>query len=156
MMTWAIVLLFTAMALCFLELFVVSMGTITILGICTAGASCACAFSISGSLGAVFCGLNIVGMAVSFGVALKLMPYSPLSLRKTIIEDATSVDPELTAGLAGRSGQALTDLRPGGSALIDGRKLDVIAHGGYIDKGTTITVQEAAGSRIVVIASPDN
>jgi membrane-bound serine protease (ClpP class) len=47
-------------------------------------------------------------------------------------------------------GVAETDLRPGGFARIEGKKLDVVAQRGYVEKGAEIEVVEVHGSRIVV------
>lgn len=52
--------------------------------------------------------------------------------------------------LLNKTGKSLTDLGPSGKALIEGKKLDVIAESGYIDQGTPILVVEADGSKTIV------
>ena len=46
--------------------------------------------------------------------------------------------------LVGRSGEAVTDLRPAGRALIDDQLLDVIVVGEPLDRGTAVEVVSAA------------
>jgi membrane-bound serine protease (ClpP class) len=52
--------------------------------------------------------------------------------------------------LVGRTGVALSPLRPSGVALIGEERIDVSADGAFIDKGTKIRVIEVEGPRIVV------
>ena len=52
--------------------------------------------------------------------------------------------------LVGKEGVAESNLHPAGSALVEGRKIDVITNGVYIKKGSRIRVVEASGPRIVV------
>lgn len=54
--------------------------------------------------------------------------------------------------LLGRSGTAETDLRPSGKARLDGRRWDVLAESGLIEKGAEIHVVKVEGSRVVVRA----
>ena len=50
----------------------------------------------------------------------------------------------------GRTGIALTLLRPSGKAKIDGEVYDVVSQGEYLPKGTSIKVLQIKGTRIVV------
>ena len=52
--------------------------------------------------------------------------------------------------LAGHRGVAVTDLRPVGTAEIDGTELHVVTRGSYVEKGTAIEVVEDLGNRKVV------
>jgi membrane-bound serine protease (ClpP class) len=52
--------------------------------------------------------------------------------------------------LMGRVGTAATDLRPGGTAVIDGERLDVVCETGYVGKGERVRVVRAEGYRLVV------
>lgn len=54
--------------------------------------------------------------------------------------------------LIGKEGIAYTTLRPGGTAEIDGRKVDVVADSEYIDRGTKIKVLRVEGIKVVVTA----
>ncbi|NLO90089.1 MAG: nodulation protein NfeD [Clostridia bacterium] len=50
----------------------------------------------------------------------------------------------------GKRGISLTPLRPAGTVLIDGKRVDVVTEGGYIDKGASVEVVEVEGNRVVV------
>ncbi|AOM82585.1 NfeD family protein [Salisediminibacterium beveridgei] len=50
----------------------------------------------------------------------------------------------------GRTGTALTILRPSGVAEINDERLDVVSEGGYIEQGRKVKVISVSGSRIVV------
>lgn len=52
--------------------------------------------------------------------------------------------------LLGQSGVALSPLRPAGTALISGRRVDVVTEGGFVEKGQEVTVVSVEGLRVVV------
>ena len=58
--------------------------------------------------------------------------------------------PESDRRWLGRTGTALSPLRPAGIAEIDGARVDVVSDGGFIDAGTTIEVTRVDGNRVVV------
>jgi len=66
--------------------------------------------------------------------------------------DGTSV-PEVASAkndLVGKSGVALTPLRPAGIAEIDGKRVDVMTAGAFLAKGCRVTVIKAEGMHILV------
>ena len=54
--------------------------------------------------------------------------------------------------LLGKSGMALTTLRPSGTAEIDGQRVDVVSEDAYIASGAPIRVIKVEGFRVVVAA----
>lgn len=58
--------------------------------------------------------------------------------------------------LVGKLGIAFTTLRPGGTAVIDGRRIDVVADSEYIDKDVKIKVLRVEGIKVVVTAVKEN
>ncbi|MDH5284180.1 MAG: nodulation protein NfeD, partial [Gemmatimonadota bacterium] len=58
------------------------------------------------------------------------------------------------AELTGRTGVAASDLRPGGVAMIDGERLDVVTEGEYIAAGARVEVIRTEGYRLVVRQTP--
>lgn len=52
--------------------------------------------------------------------------------------------------LLGKVGVSLTDLRPAGIIELEGRRLDVITPGNYIERGAMVKVIEIKGNRVVV------
>lgn len=59
---------------------------------------------------------------------------------------------EAKSELIGKSGIAITTLRPAGIAEIDGKRLDVATAGEFIKKGEAVTVVQAQGMHIRVRA----
>lgn len=52
--------------------------------------------------------------------------------------------------LVGRTGVALTDLRPSGTVGVDGERLDVVTRGDFMDRGAAVRIAEVRGARVVV------
>ncbi|MBN2170678.1 MAG: nodulation protein NfeD [Candidatus Krumholzibacteriota bacterium] len=108
-------------------------------------------------------GLLIASFFVTLVLFLALLRYLPQArwMGGIVLETRQ----ERTAGfhsdeygdehLEGRTGICLSDLRPAGIAEIDGRRIDVVTEGGYIEKGTRIRIAEVSGNRVVVEALRD-
>jgi membrane-bound serine protease (ClpP class) len=58
--------------------------------------------------------------------------------------------PESDRHWLGRTGKALSPMRPAGIAEIDGARVDVVSDGGFIDAGAPIEVTRVDGNRIVI------
>jgi membrane-bound serine protease (ClpP class) len=99
----------------------------------------------------------LVAMAAAFAL-LRVLPRLPLG-RRLVLETGMQTDlgyvsaPESDRQWLGRTGTALSPLRPAGIAEIDGARVDVVSDGGFIDAGTPILVTRVDGNRIVVRAS---
>lgn len=52
--------------------------------------------------------------------------------------------------LLGAAGEAITPLRPSGTARLNGRRVDVVAEAGFIEQGAPIHVVLVEGNRVVV------
>ena len=104
--------------------------------------------------------LVITGGIIIIGAWLlsKILPRTPiygaLVLRKELTpqDGFVSHTAALYADLTGRTGTAVTLLRPAGTAEINGQRCDVVSNGGYIEAGTRVRVIQTEGSRIVVEA----
>ena len=91
----------------------------------------------------------LVGLVIGTWCWLKFFPESRLG--KRFISQSSSGElgvekPELLNG----TGVALTQLRPSGTASINGQRVDVVTEGGLIERGTAIKVVTVEGARIVV------
>ncbi len=96
-------------------------------------------------------GVFIAFMVLALTVKKGWLDHSPL------VETGTAVAVERSDGtpdrrdLGGKSGVALTDLRPVGKADIDGVVLDVVSEGGfYIKQGEKVRVVKADGMQVSV------
>lgn len=86
-----------------------------------------------------------------FFVWLQLFPHTAIGKKLTL---KTPLPPEdLNPPLLGATGEALTPLRPAGTALIGGRRVDVVAESGLIEPGSKLEVVFQEGLRVVVRAA---
>lgn len=96
----------------------------------------------------------IILSAVSIAILLKIFGGSNLwkriSLDKSETVEEGYVSRAEEEDLSGKEGRAITPLRPSGVAEIEGRRVDVVSQGDFIDKGKKIKVLSSKGSRIVV------
>ena len=78
--------------------------------------------------------------------------FQRLTLAADLGTDAGYTASDSSDDLAGATGRTETALRPAGIAIVNGRRLNVVARGAFIDKGAPIVVAETHGNRIVVDA----
>ncbi|MBO4879498.1 MAG: hypothetical protein J5544_04500 [Clostridia bacterium] len=95
----------------------------------------------------ILCIAAVIIFKVVFG---KQRSKSKLILNESIDSSSTELTGETAAQLVGKEGIALSTLRPSGIAMIDGRRLDVLAKGEFIQKGEAIVVTEVEGLHITV------
>ena len=75
---------------------------------------------------------------------------SPIVLNDSIEEKSTSLSDASAQELIGLEGECLTALRPSGNADFDGRRLDVVSAGEFIEKGSRVRIESVEGLRILV------
>ena len=80
----------------------------------------------------------------------KTSAFSRLVLAETQNADKGFVSFPSDTNLIGKTGIAFTTLRPGGTALIDDKKVDVVADSEYIEKDKKIKVIRVEGIKVVV------
>ena len=116
-------------------------------------------YSIVLALGGDIGALAALGIALVIAVVLFLLIVSRLPssrlwnkivLQKSSRTEEGYVSAAERSDLVGKTGEVLTELRPSGTARIDGRPVDVISEGAYIQKGKQIVVLSVNGSRVVV------
>lgn len=76
--------------------------------------------------------------------------FSRLVLSEVEKSESGFVSHPSDIGLLGTEGTALTTLRPAGTAELNNRKVDVVADGEYIEKGSKIRVLRVEGIKVVV------
>lgn len=156
-MTLAIILILVAFVLVVLELSFPSFGLLG-LGAATAYAfALVNAFAVGVGTGWTFAGLGIVLLPIAIGLGLKVLPNTPIGRRlflrgPSADEIQHGTVPSEYAALVGHDGEALTDLRPSGTARFSGRRIDVVASGRFVPKGSAIRVTSVDGTRVVVQA----
>lgn len=103
-----------------------------------------------GSIGLAF--VLTIGLVIVIGFTLpKTQAWNRLilSTEQSSADGYQSARPDL-AELIGRSGVALTTLRPAGAAEIGGKRVDVVSNSEFISKGEPLTVEMVEGARVVV------
>jgi membrane-bound serine protease (ClpP class) len=96
--------------------------------------------------------ISLLFTVVIGGLMLKRLPRSA-AWQKVVLNEKESgyqSAPSTYADLEGKSGKALTDLRPAGTAEFDGQRVSVTTEGGFLEESTHVKVVEVEGSRIVV------
>ena len=106
---------------------------------------------ISMTIGFSFVAADLILIPVLVIVGLKLLARSPVTLRKTLSrkEGVSSQSSELES-YVGRQGTAVTDLRPAGIAVMNGKRVDVVTRGEYLEKDSAIIVTAVTGNQIIV------
>ena len=93
----------------------------------------------------------LAGLIVGFGVWAKYFPDSRVArafISKGEVGNVAAEKPELLD----QTGTAFTVLRPSGTAVINGKRVDVVTEGPFIERGTPIKVVATEGLRVVVRA----
>jgi membrane-bound serine protease (ClpP class) len=93
----------------------------------------------------------VVGLILGTLIWIKYFPESRLArvfISRRIVGDLKTDKPELLD----QTGMAHTNLRPSGTALINGQRVDVVTEGPMIERGTPIRVVAVEGLRVVVRA----
>ena len=132
------------------EVFVPGLVLGTLGGLCLLGAVALC-YVAYGPLGgtAAFAGLAVLG-TIGFFLWLRLFPHTPLGKKMMLHKSLLSRNSLKMPDLLGATGEAVTPLRPAGTAVIQGRRMDVVAEGGLIESGKKVSVVAQEGIRIVV------
>jgi membrane-bound serine protease (ClpP class) len=98
---------------------------------------------------------SLLAALIASLVMLRFLPRLPWG-RRLILEtglpagEGYASAPETDQRWLGKSGRAVSPLRPAGIAEIEGERVDVVSDGEFIDSGTPIAVTRIDGNRIVV------
>jgi membrane-bound serine protease (ClpP class) len=134
------------------EIILPSGGILSIVALGVFGYSLFIVFKeISISVGLVFAAADLVLIPVLVIMGLKLLTRSPVTLRKALSrEEGVSSQPPGLDSYIDLQGTAVTDLRPAGAAVINGKRVDVVTRGEYLEKGLEIIVIAVTGNQIIV------
>lgn len=147
------VLFIVGIGLLVLEVFVPSFGILTLLGgAALIGGIATAAYDKSDAvltlLAALAAGAVITGItAYAFR---KRGIWNKFVLRDALTKEEGYVPAVERTDLVGKSGTAITPLRPAGTIEIDGERVDAVTDGSFIVSGAAITVTKVEGVRIVV------
>lgn len=97
---------------------------------------------------------EFVGVIAGVLFGLWLFPRSPLG-KAMVLSDGQQADQGWVASatdntLLHQTGEVFSPLRPAGSIVVDGRRIQAVSSGDLIERGEKVRVIEVRGSRVVV------
>jgi membrane-bound serine protease (ClpP class) len=110
------------------------------------------------SQAAVVLSASILLMLVSAWVLVRTLPRNSRLKRSGILlgedtgRDVGYLSARVRSELVGKTGVALTDLRPAGTGRFDDERVDIVAEEGWLEAGTPIRITRSEGYRHVVRA----
>src|ERR1043166_7252121 len=98
-----------------------------------------------------FCVEAALGIGVGY-VSIKYFPKTAAGRKMILAETQTGRRAQAphASDWIGREGVAQTVMRPAGVALIDGKRLDVVAESGMIESGSPVKIVAVHENRLVV------
>jgi membrane-bound ClpP family serine protease len=136
-----------------LEMFIPSFGILSVLGaICLFGGVMMASSDpteASISLGIAFL-VAIVIVAVSFKYLKHRGTWNRFILREQLTTEKGFTSSPNKTNYLGKKGEAITPLRPAGTAQIEGERVDVVTDGSFIENGKSVEVVQVEGTRVVV------
>lgn len=149
--TWLLFILGLVMLV--LELFVPSFGVLGLLGsISLIAGVVRAAYSYTHalfSLGIAFAAATVVVITVAV-IFKERGIWNRFILRESLTKEQGYVPVQEKLDLLGAVGISLTPLRPAGTGMLNGERIDVVTEGGFVAAGAEITVITVEGGRIVV------
>jgi len=147
---WIIVLGIAGFLLLAAEVFVPGM-VLGILGSLSLVASVVVAYLKHGAfVGSITLVVVLVGSTVGFFAWMALFPRTSIGRKLILASEPVTADKSRADGLLGQIGEALTPLRPAGTILLDGRKMDVISEGELVEAGDAVEIIRHEGLRTIV------
>ncbi|MCL2689377.1 MAG: serine protease [Chitinispirillia bacterium] len=144
-----ILLQLLGVAIIIAEFILPTSGVLGVIALAVFGYSLFLVFTqVSTEAGFVFLLADLIIIPVLVITGIKMLAKSKVSLHTSL--DTGDGSDEKTETLLGKNGVTLTDLRPAGVALIDGKRIDVVSKGDFILKDNKVLVTAADGNRIVV------
>ena len=150
----AVMCLIVGLGLMIAEMFTPGMGVPGLLGfVALAAAVVLRADSLASALitlALILVILGIAGVFVYRSFQKGALSRSSIILTESIDKRSTSISDAGAEALIGLEGECLTALRPSGNADFDGKKLDVVSDGAFIEKGSRVRIVQVEGLRILV------
>lgn len=150
----AIICLAVGLAFMVAEMFTPGMGLMGFIGIVALAAAVVLrADTFANGLitaGLILVILIVCGFFVYRSFRKGRLANSALVLNETIGANSTNLDSSDMQSLVGKRGVALTALRPSGNGEFDGKRVDVVTEGTFIQKGVDIVVERVEGIKVLV------
>jgi len=99
----------------------------------------------------VLAGIDVVMLPILIVTAFKMLARSSLTLhtelKRTGGVSSQAADLEKYVGLEGKT---ITTLRPSGTAILAGHRVDVVSQGDFIEKEADVVVVSVTGNQVIV------
>lgn len=149
-MTLLLTLLLAGVALLLAEVFLPGMVAGVLGVVCLLGAAVVGFAEFGPKAGSLILITELLAGTALTLLWMRYFPKTPLG-KKYILDASTAAHaPTEPEKWMGHEGVALTDLRPAGSARLNGAKVDVITSGEHLESGTAIKVIRVDGPSIFV------
>jgi len=148
-MTLIIVLLVVGAILMFLEVFLPGLVAGTLGLLCWVAAVILSYRDFGLQTGNLVLGGVLAGLVIGVFCWLKFFPESRIAglfISRRTVGELGVTKPELV----NCTGVTITQLRPSGTAFVNGKRVDVVTEGGLIEQGASIKVVAVEGLRVVV------
>lgn len=134
------------------EIILPSGGLLSIVAIAILGYSLYLVFdTLPMNIAVIFLVADLIIIPILVVVGLKVLAKSPLTLRTQLSKtNGVSSQSSTLSTYLDQTGTAVSPLRPSGTASINGKRLDVVSRGDFINKDSPIVVVEVAGNQIIV------
>jgi len=153
---WGVLLIGAAIMLFFVEVVVPAGGLIGLVGAAAMVTGVVLLFRVDTTFGLIGAIAALIALPIVIGLAIKVWPDLPVG-RLLILRSekrgggqATQADADAETPGVGRTGEAMTDLRPIGTCVIDGKRQECLASGGMIEAGDSVRVVSVDGMQIKV------
>ena len=99
--------------------------------------------------------LMIVLIIIGIFAFLLFRSFNKGKISKTslVLDDSVSKNTEGALEMLGRKGIVVNDLRPSGFAEFDGKRINVVTSGEFINKGEEVEIIAVEGNKVVVQAA---
>jgi len=146
-----IAIILIGLLLIFLEIFLIP-GT-TLFGVAGGVALLIGVAMVYAYFGSKWGNITLLASAVAVGVSIllgfKVIQSNKLAM-KAEIDGRVGVQENIEKLQIGDRGRTLTDLRPGGKAIFDHKKVEVSSVGDYIHRETDVEIIQLSGNKIIV------
>ena len=149
----AVILIAVALIFFFAEVFVPSGGLLGLLAAAALIAGIVALFQVDTTAGMIGLILSLIAIPFLLAFALKIMPNTVIGRMLTLKNPPPPDDKQAASdneALTGATGKAITDLRPVGTCLINGKRMDCIADGSMVEAGQSVRVVLVDGMQVKV------
>jgi membrane-bound serine protease (ClpP class) len=149
---WPAILQIIGIVMVLIDFYLPSMGILSLIAFGLFALSVVTAFlTVSTQSGLVFLIFDLIMIPIIIYISIRILASSKATLKTTLSsKDGSVSQPEDWSHVLGSNGEAITNLRPAGTAWINGKRYDVVSRGEFIDKGSKIEVVLVDGNRVVV------